>query len=464
MKDPEIKRQAFLALIESDPEQVVEIIMTLMEEVENLKNRVLDLEQKLALSSRNSSKPPSSDGPDKPKPKSLRIKSKRKSGGQKGHKGSTLEQVDNPDEKEHLRLEICPDSGIFLSDKDIVDIKRRQVFDIPPVRIKVTEYIQYHYLVPGTNKIIFAEFPFEVKAQTQYGNRIESLLVYWSDYQLIPLNRINKMCKDLFGQSINESTIQRVRQKIGNELTPFIESLKDRLKSSNILHADESGLKKQGWLHSISSGIDTLYEAHLTRGFEAIVDIGVLPDYKNILMHDFWGPYFRLSCKHAVCNAHLIRELIFQEEEGSQVWAKRMRKFLLRAKKYPEKYSYEVWSNKYHAILRRGYKDNPYQEKKPARGKSKKPKVINLLNRFKDYDKCVLFFIEDQRVPFTNNLAERDIRMIKVKQKVSGCFRTFYGAELFAKIRSYISTAIKRDHDILDVISQAIQGDPLFCE
>lgn len=446
-----------------EPEKVLDLIIDLNNENAELKKENEHLKGILAKNSRNSSKPPSSDGADKPKPKSLRKKGKRNSGGQPGHKGKTLEQVEAPDKVQELKLDKCPETGTPLSEKNIVNVVKRQVFDIPPIALEVTEYVQYQYLVPETGKIVCKEFPTDARSRVSYGKNIESLFVYLNQYQMLPLNRVAQMCEDLFGHRPGEASIEKSVKKSAQLLDPFIEETKQRLIQSDVLHADESGLKNQGWLHSLSSSTDTLFFVDHKRGFEAIERMGVLEHFEKVLMHDCWSAYFRLDCEHALCNAHLLRELVYAEEEQGQQWAKQMNKLLLEALEQRESHPFEYWSKKYDTILDQGRKENgEVKIPKPKRGRAKKPKWLNLLERFDKHKESILLFLKNNQVPFTNNQAERDIRMIKVKQKISGTFRTFDGASNFAKIRSYISTCTKRQVSILHAIEQLLCGKPLF--
>jgi transposase len=451
MRDRESKKQALLELIKRDPEAVVELLLDLMERVEAL-------EQKLAKNSGNSSKPPSSDGYNKPKPKSLRKRGSRKSGGQPGHVGKTLELVKDPDEIIKHTLSCCPISGEIFSEKDIVNIIKRQVFDLPEPKLRVDEHWIYQYK-SSSGCIVTADVPAGVSAPVQYGNRFLSWLVYLNDYQLVPLNRVRHMCEDLYGYCISEATILKARQQCYEHLEGFERQVKEDLGKSEIVHADETGLKINGknhWLHTLCNERYTFLGIHARRGYAALEELGVLETYCGRLVHDCWPAYFLLkNCDHSLCNPHLIRELVFAEEQLEQSWAPKMKKFLEDAYDYSKASKEAVahkskksWQVRYGKIIAEGYRENPQiddpPDSKKKRGRPKKTKLRNLLERMDKYRNEVLAFIWDAEIPFSNNQAEQDIRMVKVKQKISGGFRTLPNAEIFARIRSYISTEQKQ--------------------
>ncbi len=461
MQDREAKKRALLELVQKDPEAFVELLLDLMERVEVL-------EQQLAKNSRNSSKPPSSDGYDKPKPKSLRKKGLRKSGGQPGHRGRTLQWSKNPDRIIEHTLSHCPLSGERFSDKDIVKIIKRQVFDLPQPKLIVKEHWIYQYR-NSSGRIATAEVPEGVNAPVQYGKRFQSWLVYLNDYQLLPLNRIGRMCADLYGYSVSEATILKARQRCYEQLEGFERQVKQKLRNCAIVHADETGLKvnsRNHWLHTVCNKGYTFLGIHPKRGYQALQDFGVLEKFAGRLVHDCWPTYFRLkNCQHSLCNPHLIRELVFAQEQLQQEWAAKMKQLLQEAYEYRKGYKGDVaakslpapalrqagkhgWHVRYGRIIAEGYRENPLIKDPPGakkkRGRPKKTKSRNLLERMDKYRDQILAFLWDPEAPFSNNQAERDIRMLKVKQKISGGFRTLPNAEIFARIRSYISTEQKQ--------------------
>ena len=468
MRDRESKKQELLELIKKDPGAVVELLLDLMERVEFL-------EQKLALNSRNSSKPPSSDGYNKPKPKSLRKKGRRKSGGQPGHTGKTLEFSKDPDRIIKHTLSHCPLSGESFTEKDIVNIMKRQVFDLPEPKLWVDEHWIYQYK-NASGRIVTAEVPEGVSAPVQYGKRFQSWLVYLNDYQLLPLNRTRQMCADLYGYWVSEDTILKARQHCYEGLEGFERQVKEILGKCAIAHADETGLKIDGknhWLHTLCNQDYTFLAVHPKRGYEALMELGVLESFAGRLVHDCWPSYFRLkSCTHSLCNPHLIRELVFAEEQLNQSWATKMKQFLQDAYDYSKAAKGSVapkskhsWHVRYGKIIAEGYRENPQIDEPPGRkkkrGRKKKTKSRNLLERMDKYRDQIVAFIWDSQIPFSNNQAEQDIRMVKVKQKISGGFRTVQNAEIFARIRSYISTQQKQGVLAWDAIAKAFDSPGL---
>ena len=451
------RREQLREAIRSNPDAVIDLIL-------NLEKRIEELEARLKMNSRNSSKPPSSDGLNKPSPKSLRQKSKNKSGGQPGHEGKTLEQVQTPDHSYELKLQCCPDSGVALDQTQIIATIKRQVFDLPSPKLEVTEYTAPVYCLDN-GKQIHADFPEGVEGPVQYGFRFQAWLVYLSDYQMIPLRRIRSMCADLFGYSVSEATIVAARERCAANLERFMEVIGERLVNSTVLHADETGMRVEGktaWLHSLSNSEYTLYHIDRKRGYDAIEKMGILLDYSGWLVHDFWSAYFKLPCKHAMCNQHIVRELTYFEERYS--WSSNMKTLLLNCNKDPSAKSLAQWQEAYSKILKEGYLEiafNPERSKKQT-GRVAKPKELNLLERLDRHQSKVLSFLEEVEVPFTNNQAEQDVRMAKVKQKISGSFRSWNGAGLFATIRSYISTSVKQNHGVFDALHKAMQKEPIL--
>ncbi len=381
------------------------------------------------------------------------------SGGQPGHEGKTLEQVESPDQIHELKLENCPESGVALNEEQIVATIKRQVFDLPSPKLEVTEYIAHVYELENGQRVC-ADFPDGVDGPVQYGFRFQAWLVYLSDYQMIPLRRIRSMCADLFGYSVSEATIIAARERCAANLEGFIEVTGERLCNAAVLHADETGMRVEGktaWLHSLSNSEYTLYHIDSKRGYDAIENMGILEDYKGWLVHDFWSAYFKLSCNHAMCNQHIVRELTYFEERYS--WAAKMKALLLKACEEPTTNSLEQWQETYSKLLEEGSAEINFEPQKSGKQKGRvaKPKELNLLERLDKYRSSVLAFLKEAAVPFTNNQAEQDLRMAKVKQKVSGNFRSKKGAELFATIRSYISTSIKQRQGVFKALQKAMQ-------
>ena len=440
----------------------------------------LDLQGRLALNSRNSSKPPSQDGYVKPKPKSLRGESGKKSGGQPGHPGATLKPVEKPDKIEVHTLSSCPcGCGGDLSEQPILGYESRQVFDLPPQKLVVTEHRVEVKRCPLSGELVHTPWPVGITAPVQYGPDFLAWLTYLNTQQFIPLARIDQMSFDLFGQHVSQDTILNAIKTVGKELLPFTEAIKEQLLLEPVVGGDETGVRvenKLHWLHILSTATMTWYGIHQKRGQEALDFFAILPEFMGRLVHDCWQTYLDLPCLHALCNAHILRELVFIHEECNQVWAKSLFDLLLDMNKKREEEKLVAscfpperlleWHQQYQKILGEGRAVNPPLSPMPnvpkKRGRKKQTKAQNLLDRLEDHEDWVLAFLHDFQVPFTNNQSEQDARMMKVKQKVSGCFRTFEGAELFARIRSYISTVRKQGRSILRDLKAAINGSPFI--
>jgi transposase len=442
--------------------------------------KLADLLQKQAVNSQNSSKPPSQDGYAKPRPKSLRIISGKKPGGQPGHTGYTLKPVEKPDFTEIHLVSICPcGCGSDLSKEPVLAFESRQVFDLPPQKLIVTEHKVEVKRCPVSGKLVHTPWPTGVTAPVQYGPNYLAWLTYLNTQQFIPLARIDQMSFDLFGQHVSEDTVINSTRDIGQALHPFSVAMKALLLLAPVLHADETGLrvlKKLYWLHILSTQTLTWYGVHEKRGREAVDHFGILPKFKNRLVHDCWQTYLDLACLHALCNAHILRELTFIHEVCGQAWAKKLIDLLVDMNKkreeqkkvascFPEVQLLE-WHQQYQDIVHEGREANPPIIPPPdapkKRGRKKQTKAQNLIERLEKYEECVLAFLEDFQIPFTNNQGEQDARMQKVKQKVSGCFRTFEGAELFALIRSYISTVRKQGRSVFQELKAALHGNPFI--
>lgn len=438
-----------------------------------LRAKVVELEQEnarlreaLNKNSQNSSKPPSSDGLNKPKPKSQRGKSGKKSGGQNGHAGRTLLQVENPDVVEIHRPAHC--SGCHTSLASVVahGFEKRQVFDIPEPKMTVTEHRCEQKKCPGCGQQNIAQFPMDVEQPVQYGARTKGLITYLQNYQLLPYERLSEFFRDIYGIQISEGTVYNTTRAAHKNLVSFEDKVKELLTASGVLHADETGLrilKTLFWLHSLSTDKLTYYHVHERRGSEAMIEAGVLPQFKGTLVHDCWSPYFNFELmQHALCNAHHIRDLTgVLENAENQGWAKEMRHLLGELnkatkdlEKWPSEIELQAFENKYRHILEQGYEETGGVQPE------KRDKARNLWERFVLRQQQILQFIYDPTVPFDNNQAERDVRMAKVKQKVSGCFRSQTGAEYFARIRGYISTVKKYGRNILLALQDVFLGRP----
>lgn len=436
-------------------EEMWEMIQELEELVANQMARIQELEDQLAKNSGNSGKPPSSDGlKKKPAPKSLRSKGKRKNGGQKGHQGHTLEMVEQADHIVLHELASCPHCEADLASVEVESVEKRQVFDVPPVRLEVTEHQTEIKCCPDCGQMVKGQFPADVRQPVQYGARLKSQAVYLNNYQLLPLARISELFGDFYGHLTSEALILSANNTLEEQIEPALEAIKTELLQATVTHSDESGLRVEGklnWLHVMSTPQLTFYAVHPQRGQEAMRDIGLLPAFGGLNIHDGWASYFKFeNCSHALCNAHHLRELIFIVERYQQTWADQMIQLLLDIKTEVAETApamtlpsarIDYYEQLYDELLEQGLAANPPPQTPPPkkRGRKKQTPPKNLLDRLEKYKAETLAFMHDFRVPFDNNLAERDVRMIKVKQKISGTFRTRTGAETFCAIRSYYS-------------------------
>jgi transposase len=436
--------------------------------------RIGELEARLSKNSSNSSKPPTSDGL-KRKPKSLREKSGKKPGAQQGHAGKGLSPVDNPDKIITHELHTCQGCGADLSQEKGSCVDRRQVFDIPLPKIEVGEHQALEKRCPECGRLNRGDFPQEVRGPVQYGERVQALSAYFSHQHFIPIDRVCQIFQDVFKLRFSAGTCSKIDKQLFKELEPFERSLTSYLLTEPVLYFDETGArceKKLHWTHVACSQKATLYHFHGKRGGEAIESMGILPSFKGIAVHDEFQPYFRYQQGlHALCNAHLLRELTFIHEHEKEQWAKQMKALLLRAKqevakhleegKLPQEVFNEL-EESYQQIIAQGieYHGGLPALAKGKRGKQKQRAGKNLLDRLELKKESVLRFMNNFSVNFTNNQSEQDIRMMKVKQKVSGCFRTLAGGEIFCRIRSYLSTARKQQWNILEALTKAIRGDP----
>jgi len=440
--------------------------------------RMQKIEDQIAKNSGNSSKPPSSDGLAK-KPKSLRHKSGKKSGGQQGHAGSTLKAVEHPDYVEKHVVRQCQSCQASLENVRAKRFEKRQVFDVPQSRLEVTEHIAEVKDCPRCHQTSKGMFPSEVSQPVQYGQRIKAQMVYFNQQHHIPLERTAEIIEDLYEQSVSEGTIVEVCNQMSQQVAPVIEMIAAELKgTTETAHFDETGGRINGklwWFHVVCTALLTFYAVHQKRGSKALNEIGVFPIFKGTAMHDAYCSYFQYDAvTNALCNAHHLRDLIFIEEQYHQAWASDMKKLLLEIKKVVEDSPPEQtflpqdqiadFETLYDAIVEAGLQVNPLAEPDltlpKKRGKPKRHPARNLVEHLKLRKRETLAFMYDFKVPFDNNQAERDLRMIKLKQKVSGCFRSEDGAKIFCNIRSYISTSRKNGQRVLDVLQMALAGNP----
>lgn len=414
------------------------------------------------LDSRNSSKPPATD-PNRAR-KAVKP-SGRKVGGQIAHVGSQLEKVDKPDVIKTLNID---KRSLPKGTYHDAGFETRQVIDIHIERC-VTEY-RAEILQNENGQRFVAEFPPEVTRPIQYGASVKANAVYLSMFQLIPYERVQTQFAEQYGIALSTGSLSNFNREACRHLANFGPLIKRKLLADAILHADETGINVDGkriWLHSASSEKWSWFYPHAQRGHEAIDAIGILPHFTGTLVHDHWKPYYRYSCTHALCNAHHLRELTYAEEIEGHRWAKALRELLLEINGAIEKSESPLSKNRrenfvkrYRAILHEAEAECPEPDKKDPhqRGRLKRSKSRNLLIRLRDYEPDVLRFLHDPRVPFTNNQGERDIRMSKVQQKISGCFRSMEGAYTFCLIRSYLSTCRKHGVGAGDALDCLFKG------
>jgi len=432
-----------------------------------LLKRLSELEAIVNKNSSNSSKPPSSDGLKK-KIKNNRQKSNRKAGAQVGHKGKGLSPMEKVDEEIFCPVNETCECGAEMSGRKSVRIEKRQVIDTPEKLIHVKEYqVEVKLCKCGKEHKGNCHYTQRV----QYGEGLKSMLVYFNQYQLIPTERVQEMMKDLFGLSISDGLIFSSTEKCFTNLEDTLATIKQGLIESEFIHNDETGIRSEGktkWVHSASNEVFTYYAIHNKRGNEAMDQIGILPQFKGISIHDRWASYDKYDCTHALCNAHLLRDLKFVHEEMNRPWANEMIQLLQAGNERKRegaltKHWITRTVNKMDAIIERAEQNEPREKfQKRKRGRKSKSKSLRLIHVFRDKKEEILLFLKNKAIPFDNNLAERDLRMIKLKQKISGCFRSKYGAEIFCGIRSYISTIRKQGYLVWKAIKQALTGKNNF--
>jgi len=468
------------AVYDQGPEAVIALIEPLCAQLAALMARVKELEDRLATNSRNSSKPPASDSFTK-QTRSLRQPSGRKTGGQPGHPGTTLHQVAVPAQTLVHAPEQCMACGASLA--DVVgqpDPERRQVFDLPLLKLAVTEHRVLLTVCAACGHRNRGTFPEGVTCGASYSAGVKSVLTYLNQAHLLPSARSCEIVADLLGQPISEGLLEAAVNGCAAALVETETSIKQGLARAEVVHFDETGMYVQGkriWLHSASTPQLTHYACHAHRGATATQAIGMLPAFGGRALHDGFSAYWHYACAHGLCNAHHLRELIFAHEQGQRTWAGQMKALLLDIKGAVEIAKAHAqtalapmqiadYEQRYVAIVQAGLEEEHHAPPPPSgqRGRKKQHKSKNLLDRLAKYQTETLAFMKDFAVPFDNNLAERDLRMMKVKQKVSGCFRTTPGAQAFCRIRSDISTMKKQGHNAIAALKSVFLGTPLVPE
>jgi transposase len=468
-------------LSHSQKDELIRLLWSMIQgqakQIAALQLQVADVQSRLNKNSRNSSKPPSSDGLNKPAPKSLRVAGENTTGGQKGHPGRTLSQATEPDKVVvHGVPDQCQSCDRKLPFAYVSET--RQVFELPVLQFEVTEH---HVMqsICSCGHVHTAEFPSGVNASVQYGPRAQAAMVHLNQNHAVSVQRTAALMKDFFGLPVSQATVIKAGVASAAILKPTAEAIGQAAVNAEVLHADETGLrvaKKLHWLHVLATHTLTWMGCHPKRGTEAFDALALLQQFKGVLVHDGWMPYKALQCQHALCNAHHLRELTYLLEELGQAWAGDMIELLSHAShldnvncadgqspKYDsKKYQGDVRDLRdlYDAILAQAQVDNPVMLSTGKRGRPKQSKATNLIGRLCDYREDVWRFMTQPDVPFTNNLAEQTVRMPKVKQKVAGCFRTLKGAQTYCVIRSYCATMQKQGANVFESLVAAFNGAP----
>ncbi|MEX2462554.1 MAG: IS66 family transposase [Paenibacillaceae bacterium] len=478
-----MKREDILKIYEAGPDAVVDLVENLIRgftsEIRQLEQRVKELENQLNRNRRNSSKPPSSDGFKKPNPKSLRESGRRSVGGQKGHPGRTLMMLDEPDHIIVHPVNACS-CGYDLTATPLVRCERRQEWDLPPLRMEVTEHQAQMKCCPACGLMNKASFPTEIAAPVQYGTGVKSLAVYLNQYQLLPYDRIQELFHDVFGHELSPATCVSANEYLYDRLDTVEANIAERIRTSDVAHFDETGMRVEGkrhWLHVASTHRYTHYSVHRKRGQEGMDEADILPGFSGTALHDAWKSYWSYACHHALCNAHHLRELTFIYEQENQKWAKAMIELLLEIKQSVasrqdgadtlDAEEITAFVRRFDRIIELGLAEDermnpPSKETVKKKGPAKQSTAKNLLDRLLNHRLEVLAFMCDFRIPFDNNQAERDVRMTKVQQKISGTFRSQQGAKTFCRIRGYISTLKKHSLSALRGIEAALQGKSIL--
>lgn len=493
VKTPTPTREKFLDTYNQGPEATFDFVSslltavssmqdqinTLVVEVELLKERNKNLEARLNQDSHNSSLPPSSDKFNR-HPKNKHEKSNRSPGGQKGHNGTTLQRSAKPDITLIHPVDECGHCGDSLKDVPAVDREFRQVVDIPVMKVTVTDHVAETKICPHCKATTQACFPDGVTKAVQYGMNLKGIAVYLMQHQLLPSLRTVEAIYDLFNIHVAEGTLFKWLNAMYETIEKPVEAIKTFLIAAEVLHSDETGINcntpKGFWLHVACTSEATYCFSHQSRGMEAVNNIGILPMFQGRVIHDFWPAYLNYGTSHGFCNAHIVRELTLAFEEYKQPWALKIKNVLFEAQNLIKRRRLQgklalddrtilQYEKRYDELVTIGLRKNPKQRGSPhKRGRVAQSKPRNLLDRLHDYREYILAFLHDFSVPFTNNQAERDIRMVKVKLKISGCFRSPAGAAVYSRIHSYISTARKNGLTAFEAIVNAFNGKPFYIQ
>lgn len=381
-----------------------------------------------------------------------------------------------PDEVKAYWPEKCAQCGEGLEQEQSGKYERRQVHDIPPVQMKVTEHRAMQVCCAGCGRPNTGTFPAEVKPGVTYGSGVAALAVYAQVYQMLSLERTVELIRDVSGRTVSEGTLVNLLAGCAERVAPIEAQIKAAITQADVAHFDETGQRVTGrlqWLHVASTKHLTYYATDERRGSVAHERIGILPDFTGVAVHDAFVSYLKREAPYALCNAHLLRDLTDLEESTRQRWPTRMKAFLLDAKQAVDEAReagqlalkpevIQALEARYTTLVRRALQSNPRPKRQPGqRGRPRASPARNLAARLRDQHTAILRFVHDFRVPFDNNQAERDLRMMKLKQKVSGCFRSLQGAQLFARVRGYISTVRKQGYQALDALRDLCDGNPV---
>jgi transposase len=452
-------------------------LLPLKEQVAQATARIKELEERLGKDSRTSSKPPSSDGL-KRLPRSTRRPSGKRPGGQAGHAGHTLKMVEQPDEVVCHRPTVCRQCNADLSAVPGRVTERRQVLDVPAMRLLAHEHQIEAIGCPTCHSTSLGSFPTSVSAPVQYGPNLQALAVYLHQGQLLPTARTCEALAALCGCQISEATLVQWSELAAERLAPTVKRIAELLVASHLQHGDETGIRVYGmlhWLHVNSTRFLTHLAWHASRGREAMDEIGIWPHFSGRGMHDRLVSYDGYACAHSICSAHLLRECAAVAEQEHQEWAAEMQDFLLDLHDACQEWRLlhlrsvpaverDDWVARYFEILAAGYAAQPPPPASSAdkrKGRPKQSKAKNLLDALLLRAEQVLALLDDLRIPFTNNQAERDLRWAKVQQKISGTFRSATGVTAFCQIRSYLSTMQKQGHSMLSALTAVFHGQPL---
>ena len=463
--------EEFSRIYQQGQEVTYAFVCDLYNRVQAVDERVHQLEVNASKNSQNSSKPPSTDAFRKPLP-NLRRKTGKKPGGQQGHPGSTLTLRQECDATIVHSPSDCSCCGASLRDAATVRAEEAQIHDLPPLALLVTRHLREHKVCPQCRRAEAGAFPEGVRPGASYGPRLKALAVYLQHAQLLPSDRAAQLLAEVFGARVSEGSLQSFLSRAADRLAPVEEEIRSRLRAAPVLHCDETGMRvrsKLHWVHVASTERLTFYACHPKRGREAIRAMDILPQYTGTAIHDCWASYLRACASHGLCCVHLCRELKGLHEASPQRWIKRLLSFLFGLKRRRDRAkaagragfsasSLALYKRVYARLLSEGQSHHPAASPSGKRGRPKQSVACNLLRRLSDYSEWVLHFASDFTVPFDNNQAERDLRMVKLRQKISGCFRSEEGAAVFCRLRGLISTLRKQGQPLLAALVQVFQG------